>query len=162
MDFIIEYWILILGVAALIFGYVFLILIPQLRENDLKNVYQHAGEPRMIWQTSELEKDFWTRYERERMRYMDSKNRWATVQTPVIPFPMNTAWEFRWFGKVYHVSTVGLSYSDYLLAGVRFYHQMRATWDKEVYNEFGTKEMMETIKNQKPVDTDKLWQNTLN
>lgn len=162
MSFIIEYWQAIVGLALMLLGYIVLILLPELRKNDIKNVYQHAGEPRLLIQASELEKDFWARYERERMRYIDSKNRWATVQTPVIPFPINTAWEFQWFGKTYHESTVGLSYSEYLLAGVRFYHQMRAIWDKEVYSSFGTKEMMEAIKNQKPVDVDKLWQNTQN
>lgn len=162
MKFVLEYWQLILGCALLIFAYVFLVLIPQLRENDVKNVYQHSGEPRLLLQTSELEKTFWTKYERERMRYMDAKNRWATVQTPVIPFPMNTAWEFQWFGKNYHISTVGLSYSEYLLAGVRFYHQMRTIWDRETCNAFGTKAMMEEVKGQKPVDVDKLWQNTQN
>jgi len=150
MAFLLQYWEIVVAAAAFIFGYVFLFLIPQLRESDLKNIYQHAGEPRLLLQASELEKDFWTRYERERLRYMDSKNRWATVQTPVIPFPLNTAWEFQWFGKTYHTSTVGLSYSEYLLAGIRHYHQMRTIWDKEVCAAFGTKEMMETIKSQKP------------
>jgi len=162
LAFLAEYWIAIAGIAALIFGYVLLILIPQLRENDTRNIYQNLGEPRMIWQVSELEKDFWTRYERERMRYIDSRNRFAIVQAPIIPFPYNTAWEFRWFDKTYHLSTVGLSYGDYLMAGVRFYHQMRKVWDEQVYTSFGTKEMMEKIKDQKPVDPDRLWQNTLN
>ena len=162
MPFLVEFWPIIVGAAVLIAVYIVLILIPQLRENDLKNVYQHAGEPRMIWQASELEKDFWTRYERERLRYIDSRNRWATVQTPVIPFPMNTAWEFQWFGQKYHTSTVGLSYTDYLLAGVRYYAQMRTIWDKEVYASFGTKEMMEQIKHQQPVNVDHLWQRTQN
>lgn len=159
MSFIIEYWLLILGVAAMLFGYVLLILLPQLRENDVKNKYQHAGEPRLLLQSSELEKDYWTRFEREKMRYIDSKNRWATVQTPVIPFPMNCAFEVEWFGKKYHRSTVGLSYTEYLAAGVRFYAEMRAIWDKETYSQFGMKTMMETTKQQKPVDADKLWQN---
>ena len=159
MSFIIEYWLLILGVAAMLFGYVLLILLPQLRENDVKNKYQHAGEPRLLLQSSELEKDYWTRFEREKMRYIDSRNRWATVQTPVIPFPMNTAFEFEWFGKTYHTSTVGLSYAEYLLASIRFYNQMRAIWDKETYSQFGMKTMMETTKQQKTVDADKLWQN---
>lgn len=162
MAFIVEFWPIILGAAVLIAVYVVLILIPQLRENDLKNVYQHAGEPRLIMQTSEQEKNFWARYERERMRYLDSKNRWATVQTPVIPFPLNTAWEFQWFGQKYHVSTVGLSYSEYLLAGVRFYHQMLAIWDKEVCSEFGINNLMQNVKNQTPVDVDRLWQRTNN
>lgn len=162
MEFIREYWILILGLAVLLLAYVFLILVPQLRENDLKNVYQHAGEPRIILQSSELETDYWARYERERMRYLDSKNRWATVQTPVIPFPMNCAFEFQWFGQKHPISTVGLSYMDYLLASVRFYAKMRAIWDQQVYASFGMKEMMEKTKQQQPVDPDKLWQNTLN
>jgi len=159
MKFLIEYWPLILGVAVMIFGYVLLILLPQLRENDVKNVYQHAGEPRIIWQNSELEKDYWTRFEREKMRYIDSRNRWATVQTPVIPFPMNCAFEHEWFGKKYHVSTVGLSYAEYMRAGQIFYQKMQAIWDKEVYGEHGMKTMMETTKKQIPVDPDKIWQN---
>lgn len=160
MDHIIDFWPLYLGIAVVLFGYVFLVLLPQLRENDVKNKYQHAGEPRLLLQASELEKDYWTRFEREKMRYLDSRNRWAVVQTPVIPFPMNTAFEFEWFGKKYHTSTIGLSYAEYLQAGLRFYAQMRAIWDKEVYGQFGMKEMMETTRNQIPVDPDKLWSNT--
>lgn len=161
MEFILEYWIAILGVAVLILGYIFIVLIPELRRNDTKNIYQNLGEPRMIWQTSELDTGFWARYEKERMRYIDSGNKWAVVQTPVIPFPYNTAWEFKWFGKVYHVTTVGLSYGDYLLAGVRFYHKMRKVWDQEVYSQLGVQQLMES-KKQTPVNPDTLWQNTLN
>jgi len=159
MSFIIQYWQLIVGVAILLFGYVVLILLPELRKNDLKNKYQHAGEPRMIWQTSELEKDFWVRVQREQLRYMDSKNRWATVQTPVIPFPINTAFSHTWFGKEYHVSTIGLSYADYMLAGVRFYNQMRAIWEKEVVTQFGNDTLMKEVKQQTPVNPDNIWQN---
>lgn len=159
MDFILEYWILILGVAAMLFGYVALILLPQLRENDVKNKYQHAAEPRILWQTSELEKDYWARFEREKLRYMDARNRWATVQTPVIPWPMNTAFEFEWFGKTYHISTIGLSYAEYMRAGLAFYQKMHAIWDKEVYGEFGMDQLMEKTKNQKTVNTDKIWNN---
>lgn len=160
MNFILEYWQLIVGLALLLFGYVALILIPELRKNDVKNVYQHLAEPRLLLQVSELEKDFWSRFEKEKLRYLDSKNRWATVQTPVIPFPMNTAFEHVWFGKKYHVSTIGLSYADYLVAGVRFYHQMRTIWEREVCSTFGTEKLMEAVKKQTPVDPDKLWQNT--
>lgn len=158
MSFIIEYWQAIVGVALLLLGYVVLILLPELRKNDVKNVYQHAGEPRLLIQASELEKDFWARFEREKLRYLDSKNRWATVQTPVIPFPMNTAFEHVWFGKKYHVSTIGLSYADYLAAGVRFYGQMRAIWEKEIVTQFGNDTLMQNVKNQTPVQPENIWQ----
>lgn len=159
MDFIRDYWILILGVALMLFGYVWLILYPQLRENDVKNKYQSAAEPRILFQDSELEKGYSARFERERMRYMDAKNRWAMVQTPVIFFPMNTAFKIDWFGQTHHISTIGLSYTEYLFAGVRLYAKLRAIWDKEVYGQFGVKELMET-KKQTPVDPDRLWQNS--
>lgn len=162
MDHLREFWPLYLGIAVALFGYVLLVLLPQLRENDTKNRYQHAGEPRMLLQTSELEKDFWTRFEKEKMRYLDSKNRWATVQTPVIPWPINTAFEFEWFGQKYHRSTIGMSYGEYLIAAVRFYNEMKAIWDKETYTQFGMKEMMEKTRQQIPINPDNLWSNSNN
>lgn len=158
MSFIIEYWQLIVGVALLLLGYVVLILLPELRKNDIKNVYQHAGEPRLLLQASELDKNFWATVEREKLRYLDSKNRWAVVQTPVIPFAINTSWEFQWFGKKYHITTIGLSYAEYLAAGVRFYNEMRIIWEKEIYSQFGTDKLMETAKQQKPVQPENIWQ----
>ena len=159
MEFIREYWPLILGAAVICFGYVWLVLLPQLRENDVKNVYQHVAEPKIVMQVSEMETDFWARCEREKMRYLDSKNRWAIVQTPVIPFPINTAFEFEWFGEKHYRSTVGLSYAEYLVAGIQFYSEMRAIWDKKTTEHVGMQKMMELTRNQQPLTEDRLWQN---
>jgi len=162
MEFLIAYCQLIVGAALILFGYVALILLPELRKNDVRNIYQHAGEPRLLIQSSELERDFWAKFEREKKRYLDAGNRWAVRQTPVIPFPMNTAWEFEWFGHKYHKTTIGLSYSEYLIAAVRHYHEMKGIWEKEVYTTFGTKDLMEKVKNQQPANPENLWQNANN
>lgn len=162
MNFILEYWQLILGIAAMLFGYVVLILRPQLRENDTKNIYQSLAEPRVLIQYSELEKDYQARYERERMRYLDARNRWAIIQTPVIYFPMNACFEVEWFGEKHYPSTIGLSYDEYQMAAITFQRKLKAIWDKKTGAAFGTKEMMEMTRQQKPFNPEKLWQNTLN
>lgn len=157
MDYLLANWQLILGIAVVMAAYITFVLLPQLRENDVKNVYQHAGTPRLILQVSELEKDYWMRVEREKRRYIDSKNRWAVIQTPLIYFPLNTAFEFEWFGEKHHRSTIGLSYDEYLTAGLAFYLEMKSIWDKKVYGQFGMNTLMET-KNQQPLNPEKIWQ----
>ncbi len=158
MDYLINNYQWILGIAAVISVYITFVLLPQLKENDVKNVYQSLGEPYLLWQQNDRETDYWGRYEREKMRFIDSKNRWAVIQTPVIPFPMNFAWEFEWFGEKHYASTIGLSNAEYQRAGIRFLNQMEAIWYQKTAAQFGTKEIMEIAKNQKPINPEKIWQ----
>ena len=162
MDYFIKYWPFILGAAVVMAGYITFIFLPQLRKNDTKNVYQSLAEPKVLIQHNELETDYVARYERERMRYIDSKNRWAIVQPPVIFFPLNAAFEVTWFGEKHHISTIGLTYEEYLIAGVQFQRKLKEIRDKHVYGQFGTEKLIETTRHQKPVNPDRLWQNTVN
>ena len=158
MHFILEHWQLILGIAAIMGLYIRFWLLPIMRKNDVKNVYQHAARPCLILQINGEDKEFWARVEREQLRYLDSKNRWALVQPPVIYFPYHCAFEFEWFGQKYHRSTTNMSYDEYLFAGIAFYHEMVEIWDKQVYGKHGMQNMMQMTRNQKPVDGDRLWQ----
>jgi len=162
MDYLTQYWQLILGVALIMAGYITFVLLPQLRKNDVKNVYQSLAEPKVLIQHSELERDYVQRYERERARYLDSKNRWAIIQPPVIFFPINSAFEVSWFGEKHHVSTIGLTYEEYLTAAILFQRKLKEIRDKHVYGKLGSKKMIEITRHQKPADTDKFWQNTFN
>lgn len=162
MDYLIQHWILILGIAIVMAAYITFILLPQIRKNDVKNVYQSLAEPKVLIQHNELETDYIARYERERMRYLDSKNRWAIVQPPVIFFPLNAAFEVTWFGEKHHVSTIGLTYEEYLTAAILFQRKLKEIRDKHVYGQFGSKELIEITRQQKTIDPNKLWQNTLN
>lgn len=162
MDYLIQnvYW--ILGVATVMAGYITFILLPQLRKNDTKNVYQSLAEPKVLIQHSELETDYMARYERERMRYLDAKNRWAIVQPPVIYFPINMAFRVTWFGADHYVSTIGMTYEEYVIEALRFQRKLKEIRDKHVYGQFGTEKLIETTRKQQPANPDRLWQNTHN
>lgn len=157
MDYFIKYWPYLLGVSVIISGYIVLFILPQLRKNDMKNVYQSLAEPRVLVQHSEWESDYMARYERERRRYLDSGNRWAVVQPPVIFFPLNAAFEVEWFGEKHHISTIGLTYDEYLTAALAFQRKLKSIRDKHVYGEFGNEKMMQTTRNQKQLDPNKIW-----
>ncbi len=157
MDYLISNYQWILGIAAVMAAYITFVLLPQLKENDVKNVYQHAGKPILMLQVSELEKDYWARVTREQRRYIDSGNRWAVIQTPVVYFPYNSAFEFEWFSVKYHRSTIGLSYDEYLVAGLAFYREMKAIWEQKAYGQFGMDTLMQA-KNQQAINPEKIWQ----
>lgn len=138
-------------------AYITFVLLPRLRKNDMKNVYQSLAEPRVLVQHSEFESDYLARYEREKKRYIDSGNRWAIIQVPVIFFPMNAAFEVEWFGQKYYQSTIGLTYEEYLAAALDFQRKMKSIRDQHVYGEFGTAKMMEITRNQQTLNPNKIW-----
>jgi len=157
MDYFLKVWPFILGGALLIAAYITLVVLPKMYKNDLKNVYQSLAEPKVLIQHSEFETDYNVRYERECMRYRDSKNRWAIVQVPVIYFPLNAAFEVEWFGEKHHPSTIGLTYEEYLVEAVNFQRKLKAIRDRHVYGQFGTKKMMQTTRNQQELNPNKIW-----
>lgn len=162
MDYFVKYWPLILGAAIVMAGYITFILLPQLRKNDVKNVYQSLSEPKVLIQHNEMETDYIARYERERMRYLDAKNRWAIVQPPVIYFPINMAFKVTWFGAEHYVSTIGMTYEEYVIEALQFQRKLKEIRDKHVYGQFGTEKLIETTRKQQPANPDRLWQNTHN
>lgn len=158
-SFFITFWPFIVGAAIVIFGYVFLVVIPTARENRRKVEYQHAGEPVLFWQNHENETDYWLRFRKEQARYIDANNRWAKVQTPVLPFPKNCEFEFEWFGEIHRPSTVGLTELQYIQAGERHYVKFKKIWDLKAYGAHGMDKMMEaTRKQQVLADDADIWE----
>lgn len=156
-NFLSDYWFIVAGAALYLWWYVASVIMPQMKENDLKNAYQNAGEPKLIWQHSETAAEFWAVVERERARYKDSGNAWAQKQNPVIPFPAHAAFSVEWFGRQYNLNTIGLGQREYYRAGVAFYDVLLAEWQRQVFGSFGEETMMKEVKGQEPFDPKTVW-----
>ena len=149
VKFISDFWPILLLVAVIVLGYVFIILIPKIRENKVKVKYQSLAEPKIFWQNSIVGGDYLAEYEKEKMRYVSAGNLLAAVQTPVIFFPRNAEFEFEWFGEIHRPSTVNLSEEQYMMAGVAFYKKMKIIWDTNLGIAYGTREMIRITQGQK-------------
>ena len=133
-----EYKFAFLGIAicAAVFYYRAWIA-PLIEQNKLKQKYQSAAEPYLVIQSCEMDKGFWARYQTEVSRFVDSGNKWALEQVPVIPFPFNSNFEFQWFDKTLEVSTVGLGQREFLAASIRQLDECTKIWQQKTGKEFG-------------------------
>jgi len=161
-----DYWtkfLIIAGIILLIIVWNWVVkLRKQMALNDLKNSYQHAGEPILLLQGGESDDEYWMRYKRERARYVEAGNPWALRQNPVVPFPFNSKFRVEWFDKVYYPSTVGLKFGTYLQSAESFYFELKRQWDKEIYGSFGDDVLMQKSKGQKEFDPETVWNTNQN
>ena len=148
--------ILLFGVliGACVFFYRAFIL-PLIAQNEFKQSYQSAAVPQLVFQSCEMDTDFWAKVQREQARYEQAGNKWALEQNPVIPFPFNATFEFQWYDKKMIVSTVGLGQREYLAAAIRQYDECLKMWQAKTGKEFGYDVTFQAT-GQKPVQGD-IW-----
>ncbi len=161
-NFLSDYWFIVVAALLYFAWYVLDVVIPAVKENDLKNSYQNVGEPKLIFQHSETAAEFWAIVERERARYVESGNKWAQKQSPVIPFPCQASFSVEWFGREYNLNTIGLGQREYYRAGIAFYDVLLAEWQRQVFGKFGEETLMKEVKGQDPFDPVKVWQTSQN
>lgn len=147
------------AVAGIIFGGIIFFyrafVLPLIRLNQLKNDYQSAAQPRLMEQVGENDDEFYQRVERERARFLDSGNKWAVKQIPVIAIPQNQAFTIDWFGTDYKYSTVGLGQMEYHRMAFEIYVQLYEVWSRET-SVFGS-EKVALANGQKPFDIKQTW-----
>lgn len=125
-----EYFLPILLITGGIFFFRSYIL-PIWNQNIKMRSYQSAAEPRLMEQVGEEDDEFYQRVEREKKRFMESGNKWALKQIPVIAMWRNRAFTITWYGKTYDYSTVGLSQMDYHRFCVKTYIELCEVHSRE-------------------------------
>lgn len=146
----------LLLIGIVLFVFYRLVILPMAKENDLKNQYQSAAEPRLILQVGETDNEFWAHVTRERQRFIQSGNNWALKQVPVIAIPYDSVVTIKWFDKEYNYSTVGMGYREYTRQSMIIYDQLYTIWQSKVFGKFGEKVVYEA-RGQDPFDPNNLW-----
>lgn len=130
-------------------------ILPMIQLNDQKRQYQSIAEPQLLCQVNETNDEFYALIEREKARFIDTKNRWAQKQTPVIAMWRNRAFSITWFGKNYDVNTVGMSQMDYHRNCFETYKMLYADWSRET-GRFGDQAVAHA-NGQKPFNHTEIW-----
>lgn len=157
LEFLKWFWPVLAAIAFVVTVYYFVLVRPLMRENKAKKWYASEAEFRIMTQESEMDFEFWTRYERTCARFRGSGNKAALVQVPVLPYPFNTHFEFEFFGETYRRSTVGESFEEYMRSAVRFHAEFKAKWEAKVFENFDMKTFMQDFKKQRPLDEADIW-----
>lgn len=131
-------------------------ILPLWKQNGKMRQYQCAAEPRLMEQVGEEDDEFYSRVQRERQRFVESGNRWALKQNPIIAMWRNRSFTITWYGKEYDYSTVGLSQMDYHRFCLKEYIKLCEIHSRET-SAFPEEDFARAT-GQKPFDQRNVWQ----